>query len=206
VTSLGSSDSHPRSPRGAGDRDIEPGWAEIDGDLTAWAARLSTDDAARARSRAHWLSRQAEEEGTFAGVLADLAERGRPVVVGLHNGRMQRGAITVVGGDFIVVNTAAGRDVMLQLAGIASVRTPPGETRTVGDRLVTSDATMAEALSALGTGRTRVLVVGVDATHSISGELLAAGRDLLTIRLDGDGGNAYLTLASVAEVSLAESG
>ena len=57
----------------------------IGGDLAArlerWAAEARVDEAARTRSRERWLRRQAEESGTLAGVLADLLEAGRAVVV-----------------------------------------------------------------------------------------------------------------------------
>jgi hypothetical protein len=61
-------------------------------------------------------------------------------------------------------------------------------------------------LSALGEERTRVLIVGFDPRQAISGELRAVGRDVLTVRLGGDGGTAYVALGSVAEISLVESG
>jgi hypothetical protein len=177
-----------------------------DADLAAFVAQLSTDEAVQARSRAHWLSRQAAAEGTFAGMLSDLAERGRPVLVHLHNGRLHRGSATVVGADFVVIRTAGGRDVAITLTAIASVRTLPGEPPTTGDRFVPATTTLAEMLSALGDERARVLVMGFDVRQAIAGELRAVGRDVLTIRLGGGGGTAYVALDSLAEISLVESG
>jgi hypothetical protein len=175
-------------------------------DLAALVAELSADEAVAARSRAHWLSRQAAAEGTFSGILRDLAERGRPVVVHLHNGRLHRGVATVVGADFVVVRAPTGRDVAIALAAVASVRTLPGERATTGDRFVPATTTLAEMLSALGEERARVLVIGLDPRQAVGGELRAVGRDRLTIRLGGDGGTAYVALDSVAEISLVESG
>jgi hypothetical protein len=76
--------------------------------LAGWAADLAVDDAIRDRSRTQWLRRQAEEEGSLAGVLADLGERGRPVLVHLHNGRLHRGLVTEVGADYGVLQVGAG--------------------------------------------------------------------------------------------------
>jgi hypothetical protein len=166
-----------------------------DADLAALVAELSSDQAALTRSRAHWLSRQAAAEGTFGGILRDLAERGRPVLLSLHNGRLHRGVTTVVGADFVVVRMGPGRDVAIALAALSSVRTLPGEPATTGDRFVPATTSLAEMLSALGEERTRVLIV-----------LRAVGRDVLTVRLGGDGGTAYVALGSVAEISLVESG
>jgi hypothetical protein len=177
-----------------------------DADLATLVAQLSTDEAVLARTRAHWLNRQAAAEGTFAGILRDLAERGRPVLVHLHNGRLHRGAATVVGADFVVIRTAGDRDVAVTFTAIASVRTLPGEPATTGDRFLPATTTLAEMLSALGEERARILVMGLDARQAIAGELRAVGRDVLTIRLGGEGGTAYVALDSLAEISLVESG
>lgn len=201
VTTWGASDEAGRDtgrmPSGTGGHDA---------DLAALVAELSADEAALARSRAHWLTRQAAAEGTFAGILRDLAERGRPVLVHLHNGRLHRGAATVVGTDFVVIRTPGGRDVAVTLSAISSVRTLPGEPGTTGDRFVPASTTLVEMLSILGEERARVLVIGFDPGQAIGGELRAVGRDVLTIRLGGDGGTAYVALDSVAEISLVESG
>ena len=178
----------------------------MDGRLAAWVAGLAADESARARARTYWLRRQAEDEGTFVGVLADLADRRRAVVVHLHNGRRHRGEIRVLGADFIALETANHTSVIVHHRSVASVRTAAGEPATVGDRSVVTDVALAETLGALAEERPRVLLIGDDATDSVRGELRRAGRDVLTVRLDGDGGTAYVPLSSVAEISLAESG
>ena len=64
--------SPPRRPADlVGPRDGE--WAAR---LERWAAEARVDAAAEARAREQWLRRQAEEEGSLAGVLADLADGG----------------------------------------------------------------------------------------------------------------------------------
>jgi hypothetical protein len=173
-----------------------------DAPLSAWVGRLAVDVAARERARAHWLHRQASEEGTFAGVLADLAERGRPIVVHLHNGRVHRGRATVVGKDFVALAKGASGEVLVAHTAIATVRTVSGEPPTSGDRWLRTPTTLLETLSALGDERARVLVLGLDPAHGVSGELRGVGRDVLTIRLDGDGALTYVALPAVAEVSV----
>jgi hypothetical protein len=175
------------------------------GELTAWVARLAADDAARQRARGAWLHRQAAEEGTFAGVLADLAERGRPVVVALHNGRRHRGVVAALGRDFVIVVTGDQREVLVRSDAIASVHTLPGEPETIGDRVVVSQATLGDALGVLGEERPRLLLLGLDGHAGVRGELRAVGADVVTVRQDG-GATAYLSLSAVAEVSLTESG
>ncbi len=176
------------------------------GGLTAWLGRLASDDAARTRSRLAWLQRQAAEEGTFAGVLADLAERGRPVAVHLHNGRRHRGVLTGLGQDFVVLVAGDRHEVLVRQAAISSLRTVPGEAETIGDRLVLTDATLHDALAALAEERVRVVITGAEPASVVAGTLRAVGVDVVTIRLDGDGGTAYLLLASVSDASVDESG
>jgi len=188
---------HPR-------RDASPGDPYLAGGLGEWVGRLLVDDAAHQRADGYWLRRQAEEEGTFAGVLADLAERTTPVVVHVSNGRRHRGIVTALGADFAVLN-AGERDVMVRLDAITTIRTLPRERVTAGDRPAAGALTFAEALAALAEQRPRLLLVGADAADPVSGELRVVGRDVAQVRVDG-GGAAYVALASVLEVSAAESG
>ena len=174
--------------------------------LATWLAEIVVDDAGRARTRTRGLEQQAAEEGTFAGVLADLAERARPVVVQLANGRSHRGAITMIGHDLVGLRSSGGREVLVRQATISSVRTLPGEPVTIGDRHLVTDVTLADALRALADHRARVLLVGADPAHAVAGEVRAVGRDVVTVRLDGAGGTAYVAVASLAEISLFESG
>jgi hypothetical protein len=171
--------------------------------LSAWVASLVADEAARSRSRTAWLARQAAEEGTFAGVLLDLAERRARVVVHLHNGRRHRGTLTLVGRDFCGLRSGTGRDVLVADRGLASVRTLPDDAITVGDRPARTDLTLAEALAALAEHRTRAMIIGHDPDDAVAGELRSVGADLVTVRLDGGGGTAYVATAAVLELTLA---
>lgn len=178
-----------------------------DGDrLGVWAGELAADDAARARSRTHWLARQAAEEGTFAGALADLAERARPVVLVLRNGRTHQGVLTAIGADFCALRTPSGREVLVRTDALAAVRTAPGEAITVGDRTLVHDLRFVDALARLAEHRASMWVGSHGIAEPLRGELRAAGRDLLVLRLEGTGATAYVALESVAEISLTESG
>lgn len=178
---------------------------ELD-DVDGWVASLRVDQATSDRARAGWLVRQAEEEGSLVGVLSDLAEQGYQVLVHLRNGRRHRGALRVVGSDFCAILTDIGRDVLIAYRDIASVRTRGGSDPIVGDRVVTASTSLREALAALAGTAHRVLVMTGDANDAVGGELRSVGRDLATLRLDGNGGWAYVPLASVAEVTVLESG
>ena len=65
--------------------------------------------------------------------------------------------------------------------------------------------TLAEVLAQAVANRPRVAVVLGEVT--VVGELRAVGTDVLSVRTDGEpAGLSYVTLASVSEVSLFDSG
>lgn len=180
--------------------------------LAARLARFVGDaragEAAGARSREAFLRRTAADEGTFAGILVDLAERGDAVLVIGAGGRRLRGHLVAVGSDFAALRTADGREALLAHRGITSVTTGDGAPAAAGDRALLLRFGLPEALAVLAEDRPRVLAVTVGAhtgaDAGVAGELVAAGRDVLTIRLDGGGRRrAYLPTANLAEVSLA---
>lgn len=181
---------------------IEP--VGLVGQITRWLAEQRSDDAAAARSRERWLRQQAQEEGTFAGVLLDLGERERAVVVHAVGNRRHRGAIRAVAGDFVVLGSERALDVLISFDGIMSVRPDAQAPATVGDRTVALETTLGDVLVGLAGERPRVFVTTLDGT-GLAGELRAVGRDVLTLRLDGeDRSLVYVPLAAIAEVGLTE--
>jgi hypothetical protein len=172
--------------------------------LEAWLADLRVDEAATGRARAAWLARQALEEATFLGVLADLAERERPVLIDTTGHRRHQGRLRIVGDDFCCVRTRHDGHVLVHYDAVVAVRPAPREPDASGDRLLHPTVTLRAALTALAGDTTRVLVVAKGGS-SFAGELRSVGLDVVSLRLD-DGRAAYVRLASVAEVSVVESG
>jgi hypothetical protein len=172
--------------------------------LEAWLADLRVDEAVQARARTAWLARQASEEATFVGVLVDLAERERPVLIETTTGRSHRGRLRVVGEDFCCVRTPRRVDVLVSYDAVASLRPAPREPGPAGDRLLAPIITLRAALSALA-GTEACVVVTASGGTSLRGELRSVGHDVAVLGLD-DGRAAYVRLASVAEVSVVESG
>lgn len=162
-------------------------------------AATRVDDAATARSKARWLARQAEEEGTLAGVLVDLGERGEPVVVTTLAGRRFAGVVRALGVDFVALGARSGATVLVALPALASVRTRPGAAAVAGDRAVRVERRFAEVLAELAADRPAV-VVGAGATE-VRGELRAVGKDVATLRVDGTPATAaYLPLPVASDV------
>ncbi|MEY2447122.1 MAG: hypothetical protein QOH79_598 [Acidimicrobiaceae bacterium] len=179
------------------------GGPDLSARLERWVADARSADSAAARTRERWLRLQADESATFVGVLVDLAEQGTPVVIHGRGGRRHRGAIAAVAADFCALRTSGGRDVLLAYSGIGSVRPDSRSAGPIGDRAVQAEIGMAEMLSVLAVDRPRVLIVTVADADGIAGELRSVGRDLVTVRLDGEPrAAAYVAITAIAEVSL----
>src|SRR5262245_38657043 len=118
------------------------GWAEADRDgdelartLERLAAEHRADDEAAGPRPAAWPAPQAEAEGTFLGVLFDLAEQQRQVVIYTTTDRVHRGTILAIGEDFLALRTQHNTDVLVRFDGVSSVRVL-GDLPVSGDRVM----------------------------------------------------------------------
>lgn len=191
---------------GAGGRGAGRGWAAR---LERWAAEARVDDAAASRARQRWLQRQAEEEGSLAGVLADLGDAGAPVRVHLRAGDPVVGVVQAVGEDVVAVAAArsAGRVALVALAAVASVRTAPGVGAVTGDRAVVSSLRLVDVLGGLAAERAPVRVVTAGG-EVLAGETRWVGRDVLLLHTGAGAGAgraaAYLPVDALAVVVVGE--
>lgn len=173
-------------------------------DLVRWAAEARVDEAGRARARQRWLRRQAEEEATFGGLLVDLAERDKPVVVRTASGRRHRGRVAAVGTDFVLLGGETRHWVLVPLEAITTVRpVGAGGGAAAGHRAPALDLLLGEALDAMAGDLARVAVTAVGDPDPVAGDLEAVGDDVLTVRLDGGAaGRAYIRLGAIAEIAV----
>jgi hypothetical protein len=171
------------------------------GRLERWVADARIDDAARQRSREHWLGEVAAQEATMAGLLAELAERGTPIALHTTSDRRHHGRVEVVGADFVVLRSGTRAEVLVALAAVGVVRPAPTGP-TVGDQLVGTELRLADVMAELGADRERVLVV-TRSGDAVAGELRSAGRDVVVIRTDtSEPKEAYVAMAAIAEVTI----
>ncbi len=171
--------------------------------LTRWAAAAQVDEAARARAQERWLQQQASEETTFVSVLADLSERAKAVLVHTSAGHHHRGRVRALGVDFAVLGTGAGTDVLIATNSISSVRTQPGDALAQSGRMIGLHLHLADAMLAMAADRPRVTVTTSD-NSTVNGNLVSVGRDVITVRIDGDTrSNVYIPVGSVCEIALA---
>jgi hypothetical protein len=168
--------------------------------IDRWAADARVDEAARLRARERWLQHQAEEQGSLAGVLADVAERGAPLALHVRGGRRHRGEVRALGSDFVALRSA-GADVLVALAAVTSVRTLPGEASTIGDRSFATSLRLVDVLVGLAAERAAVLLVLADGDDAVAGALRSVGQDVVGVRLAGaTAATAYVPVQAIIEV------
>ena len=173
-------------------------------ELGAWAAEARADAVIDQRRRAVWLRRQAAEEATMAGVLIDLAERGRAVSLHTVAGHHHRGRITLVGRDVVGVVARDALVTLVRLDAVATVRPQPGSLPVTGDGPLDLTTTLRRELSELHHDRERTMLT-LRGGETMTGALDTVGHDVIAMTTDG-GGQAYIPLDSVLEVSVPESG
>jgi hypothetical protein len=157
-----------------------------------------------ARERERLLQRMAQDNASLAGTLLDLAERQSVVSVRTDAGRAHHGVVVAVGADFFVLRSDQGLRTHLRTAVVTTVRPHRHERHAPasGDRPPPLNLLLGEVLADVAGDRPRVTIVTRGA-EVVSGELAAAGTDLLTVRLDGDARSlCYVAIAGIGEVGL----
>ncbi|MBX3313843.1 MAG: hypothetical protein KF906_05940 [Actinobacteria bacterium] len=171
-----------------------------DRELRELTDRTRAEEAASARRRQRSLLAQAGEEGTFAGVLVDLAERRAPVALHTRAGRLLRGTVRSLGADHLGLVGPGGDLTYVPLAAVTGIRPEPGARSTDGDRRDRRTATLHALLVELAIDRPTVAIYTVGGDR-VPGRLRAAGRDLATVR-GGTGSDCYVALAAINDVAL----
>jgi hypothetical protein len=168
--------------------------------IERWAADARVDEAARLRARERWLRHQAEEEGSIAGVLAAVAERGAPVALHVRGRRRHRGEVRALGSDFVVLRSGDS-DVIVALAAVTSLRTLPGEASIIGDRSVATSLCLVDVLAGLAAEKAAVLLVTAGGDDAVAGALRSVGQDVVAVRLAGAAAvTAYVPADAIVEV------
>jgi hypothetical protein len=123
------------------------------------------------------------------------------VAVGTLAGRRHHAAVVGVGGDYCVLRTDSGAEIHLRLDAITTVRPQPGDRQEVasGARRPVTDRLLTEVLGRLTGERRRVSLV-TRTGEVVAGELRAVGTDVISVRLDGAGGDTcYVAAATLSE-------
>jgi hypothetical protein len=152
--------------------------------LTRFVGEGAVEHAARSRSRTRWQHQLAMEEGTWLGLLCDLAETGAATVIDTHIGRRLQGAIVAVGADFVTVTTSVGGHVVLASAAISAIHLGPGQTGPFGRVVAANETTLRELLGELAVEKPTLTWHLTDRT-SVTGQLVGAGQGFVHLRIDG---------------------
>lgn len=171
----------------------------IDRDLRRFTDEVRRADAVASRRREMWLRRQSEDEGTFHGLLVDLAERQGSMAFHTRAGRVVRGLAVTLGADFIAISGAPDGTSLVPLSMVMAVSPEPGTTTSVGDRPEKTTATFAGTLADLAAGRPPV-TLHTTAAGRAAGRLWSVGRDFGVVRAPV--GDTYVPFSAMNDITL----
>lgn len=155
--------------------------------------------ASRSRAARRDLAARAAELATWRGTLHDLAEARRPLALQLRDGRRHDGHLRAVALDHVILAARNGTTVLVPLGAVAAIHLSPEAVPRAasGDREQPQDRTLLEALVDLLEVDAEV-AVGVGTTP-ITGHVVGAGEDVLTLRTAG-GGTVVVPTVAVTDV------
>jgi hypothetical protein len=172
------------------------------GELMAWAAAARAAEGASERSRARSLLEQAIAEGTWSGLMVDLAEDEASVIVKTATARWT-GRLVGTGQDFAVLERTSAGPVLVRLDSVISVGRTDDPVRAgaaAGHRPPPLSLDLAAAVDGLVAEGSPVTLWA--AGEAIRGRLTGAGRDLLSVRPEGSRSELYVRLGGVDAVEL----
>ena len=173
--------------------------------LSRWAAAAKTTDAVDRRRRQELLQRVSEDEATLADVAAGLAERRAEVAIRTRAGATHRGALVAAGADFLGV-VSEHHLTLLSLAAVGTIRPAAGGAIASGSGRQPPTASLGTVLSGLADDGVELRVV--TASETLTGEIVAVGEDVVTLRLPAAARDEviYVALDAIYEASLRLSG
>jgi hypothetical protein len=153
-----------------------------------WSAEMRVRAETTGRSRQRWLHQQASESATFAGTLLDLAERRSQVSV-LSPGRRFSGRLVGVGANLCVLEEPT-RVTVVTLSQVIAVQPHldapiRGLSVATGNRPVALEMTFSQALAAMASDLAPIRLA-LSGTETLVGDLVAAGEDVVTLRVRGN--------------------
>ena len=161
---------------------------DLETDFTRLVGEVRAEEAVISRVRERHLRAAASAGATLGGVLLDLAEQDAPVDLRTVAGRTVRGRIVMVATDAIVIEDSEGAVSYVPLRAVSTVRTTGRHAvdAPAGDRAAPRPVTFAVLVAELAGERPQVTISVVGSPDLLTGELRAAGVDVLTVWLDAD--------------------
>ncbi|MCB0976708.1 MAG: hypothetical protein KDB02_04550 [Acidimicrobiales bacterium] len=172
----------------------------LDRELQELTDRTRAENAASARRHQRSLLSQASEEGTFRGVLVDLAERQVSVAVHTSAGRILQGTIRALGSDYVGLIGTRDDPTLVPLRSVTGLRPEPGTRPTVGDRSQRWASSWNAALVDLVADRPLVSL-HTSGGDRIQGRLWTVGQDVVAVRLQ-PGVSSYVPIEAINDLAL----
>ncbi len=174
--------------------------------LAAFVDEVRTEQAGTQRRRETWLRRSAADDATVAATLVSLAERGATVTVTTCAGNRHVGTVAGAGSDLVVLDAHGGRvAITVDAIDTFSAHGPDlvadRRLTPVGHRSNADATTLLDFLALVVADRPDVTLVTRSGTRH-TGELVAAGVDVVMVRPAEGGALTYTPAASLSEVLL----
>lgn len=196
----GARDSAGSVAPGAGDPDLDDAAARLLADATV-EGRVTQ------RRRTRWLTRQAAESATFGGLLDDLVEMGRPVMVRTRSNPVQVGHLRVVGRDVVALASSDGLlhlVALSQVVAVEQIAQAQPWAMTPGPPRPGTRPGLRQLLAELADDEPDATIT-LDGGGTLRGRLAWVGEDLVAVSHRGPGergGWTYVRLSSLSIVSV----
>jgi hypothetical protein len=148
-----------------------------DSESARFLADVRAAEAARRRTRRHWIRQQSRESATFEGTVIALSERTGEVSVRIGS-TLFEGSVEGAGRELLHLRTAEG-PVWLRLSAVDSLTAPGKAWIPSDDRELRAGASLAGLLAGLATERHEVEILcgGI----WCSGRLASVGTDVVSL-------------------------
>jgi hypothetical protein len=188
----------------AGGRDAEA----IIESFARWAADDRARAAAAARTSERWLRQQDAEAATVAGTLVDLAEAGSEVTL-IVGSRRLAGRLVGVASELCVIEARSGVASVVATTHLTAVVPAAGTGRghrdgpATGGRGAAMTTTLVDALAGF-TAEGAPVRLWLAGGETLTGELIATGVDVVTLRLQtgtGTRARAYAPVRAIEAIT-----
>jgi hypothetical protein len=191
------------APRGIGGTAAT---GSTDASFDGFVDEVRIDHAGASRRREAWLRRQAADDATVAGTLVSLAERGASVSVTTCSGNRHVGRLRGAGADLVLVDVHGARvaitvDAVDSFSAHADHPVDARRLAAFGHRSGADATTLLDLLALVVADRPDVTLVTRSGLRQ-TGELVAAGADVVMLRPTDGGALSYTPVASLSEVLL----
>lgn len=173
---------------------------DFTGALERWLAGGRVDDAASARSKAHWLGQQLSETASISSMLLDLAESRTQIRLAIVPSSVLVVSVVTVGIDFVIAVDGHGQEHIISIGSIQRIEMAQGKP-PIGAQREVAQIGLLEVLALVTEERPEV-VVHDRLGSGARGELTRVGLDHVVLRVrESDYRSIVIATNAIARVS-----